>query len=454
LESSTLILAHLLQMDRYYRKVSIHLQSEYFQYTTEDLIFTALKDYHTKYNCLPTKDEITVLLNSKNNLPESLVQGAMVSLEDLYDVNCREQSFDAMYDMAEDFAKDRALNNALAESISIMDGANKNVSTTAIPTLLSEALAVTFNTSVGHDYLEDAAMRFQYYQSDEEKIPFDLSTLNKATGGGVPSKTFNLILGGVNVGKSLILCHLAASYLTSGSNVLFISLEMDEFEIAKRIDANILDHNINELRDLEQAEYDKKIINSKARAGEGKLIIQQYAPLSVSSHHIENLIDELKLKKNFVPDILIIDYIGLLGSQRLANNGSVNTNTFFKYVSEEVRAVAIKRDLISWTANQFNRTGFASSDPDLDDAAESFGVTATADLIIAAISDDDLASMQQYLFKILKTRYTRKDTMRKFNIGVNYDRMKLYDLPEFLGFGNLQKSEKEEPKNKKDDIIF
>lgn len=443
---SEFILSYILYSNEYAKKVLIHLKEEYFETLEEVELFKIINGHFIKYNQIPTKEEIRLDLVENSNISANILDKADELLERLFSCDCSDFSLENMVDKAEQFAKDRSMFLALSKSIEISkDNSSSKLSKTAIPKILSDALSVSFDNTIGHDYFEDFQKRYDFYNNEEEKIEFDLNIMNKCTNGGVPRGTLNLIYAGVNVGKSLSLCHLAASYLALGLNVLYVTMEMSENVTAQRIDANLFNHNINKFSELNEVEFEKKIFNIKKKSNTGRLFVKFYPPLTANSTHVDNLIEELKIKKNgFKPDIIIVDYIGIFGSSTLQlGKGGVNTNTYFKYVSEELRALAAKHDAISWTAQQFNRGGFSSSDPDIDDAAESFGVNGTADFIISLTTNAELMEMEQYHVKVLKTRYySRNNNFTKFNIGVNYETMKLFDLPESMSLGVQNKIKK------------
>ena len=452
------ILSYILWSEDFAKKVVVHLKDDYFELHSEIKVFSTISDHIRKFNHLPSKEEILLDLDDDKDISAIALDDAEELITKLFEAPCATWSHDNMFVKAENYAKDRSLFIALSESIEIAQDEGGKLSKTAIPKLMSDALAVTFDNSVGHDYFADFRDRYDFYNENEEKIPFDIQILNTATHGGVSRGTLNIIYGGVNVGKSLSLCHLAASYLDQGLNVLFVTCEMSENVTAQRIDANLFKHDINKLGEMSDVEYERALFKAKDRAKNGKLFIKFFPPLTATSGHIDNLIEELKIKKNgFVPDIIIVDYIGILGSSTVnMGKGGVNTNTYFKFVSEELRALACKWNAICWTAQQFNRTGFSSSDPDLDDAAESFGVTATADFVISLTTNDELMVLGQYYLKILKTRSSAKNVLSNFNVGVDFNHMRLYDLPSSMSGNSALKTkikeresyDKEKPKNR------
>ncbi len=450
------ILSYILWSEDFAKKVVVHLKDDYFEQHSEIKVFSTICNHIQKFNHVPSKEEVLLDLDEDKDISAIALDEAEELVTKLFEAPCTTWSYDNMYTKAENYAKDRSLYIALAEAIEIAQAEGGKLSKTAIPKLMSDALAVTFDNSVGHDFFADYRERYEFYNENEDKIPFDLNVLNIATNGGVSRGTLNMIYAGVNVGKSLCLCHLAASYLDQGLNVLFVTGEMSEQVTAQRIDANLFKHNINKLNELNEVEYEKKLFKAKDKAKNGKLFIKFFPAHSASAANIDNLIEELKIKKDgFTPDIIIVDYIGLLASSTVSfGKSGLNTNSYFKFVSEELRALACKWDAICWTAQQLNRGGYSSSDPDLDDAAESFGVTATADFIVSLTSNDELKELEQYYLKILKTRTAAKNSLSNFNIGVDYNHMRLYDLPSSMSNGLKNKIkerdnyDKEKPKGR------
>lgn len=334
---------------------------------------------------------------------------------------------DWVVDETEKFCKDRAIFNAINESISIFKGDSNDKKETAIPSILSDALAVSFDTHIGHDYLDDSTDRYDFYRKKEKKIAFDLDLFNQITGGGTPMKTLNVVMAGTGVGKSLFMCHHAANCLLQNMNVLYITLEMAEERIAERIDANLMDTQVGDLRELPRAVYDKKIETLKKKV-KGKLLIKEYPTSTANANHFRVLLEELKLKKSFVPEIIFIDYINICSSSRLKANGSVNSYTFVKAIAEELRGLAGEYNVPIFTATQLNRSGSVSSDVGLEDTAESFGLPQTADFMFAITSTEELEEMGQVLVKQLKNRYNSASANRKFIIGIDRSKMKLSDV--------------------------
>ena len=331
-------------------------------------------------------------------------------------------------DTTEKWCQDRAIHNAIMESISIIDGKHKNLTKNALPDLLSKALAVSFDTNIGHDYIENVNERFQFYHEDEERIPFDIEYFNDITKGGLPNKTLNIALAGTGVGKSLFMCHCAGNVLVQGKNVLYITMEMAEERIAERIDANLLNIPLDQLQHITQDSLVKKVGTLAAKTN-GKLIIKEYPTGSAHTGHFRALLNELKLKKNFVPDMIFIDYLNICASSRMKGmGGSINSYTYIKAIAEELRGLAVEFDVPIFSATQTTRSGYSSSDPGLEDTSESFGLPATADLMFALVSSEELEALGQIMVKQLKNRYNDPNFKKRFAVGIDKSRMKLYDI--------------------------
>ena len=334
---------------------------------------------------------------------------------------------DWLSDKTERFCQEKAIYNAVLESIHILDGKHKTLEKGAIPKLLSDALAVSFNNSVGHDYIDNADERYEFYHRKEERIPFDLDFFNKITKGGLPNKTLNIALAGTGVGKSLFMCHVASSCLVLGKNVLYVTLEMSEEKIAERIDANLLNVKVDELASLSKEAYDKKVAKVKSKT-HGKLIIKEYPTASASTTHFRTLLNELHLKRNFRPDIIFIDYLNICTSSRIKPGNSINSYTYVKSIAEELRGLAVEFDVPIVSATQTTRSGFSSSDPGLEDTSESFGLPATADLMFALVSSEELEELNQIMVKQLKNRYADPSSHKRFVLGIDRSKMRLYDV--------------------------
>lgn len=429
----TLILKNLFFNEDYMRKVLPFVKEEYFLGTgdsvgrTEKTVFKTIKDFVAKYNCLPTLEAVEIHCGESSKLDEEDNKAVRSYLSEINTIKNEEQVPDWMLEQTEKFCQERAMHLALSEAIEIDAGTVKGKDKGMIPKILQDALAVSFDTNIGHDYLEDWEYRFDFYHTKEKRVKFDLDMFNKITRGGLPIKTLNVILAGTNVGKSLILCHTAASAMMMGYNVLYITLEMAEEKIAMRIDANLLDVAVNDLEVLPRDIYEKKVERIKSKAL-GKLVIKEYPTASAHTGHFRYLLNELNLKKNFKPDLVIVDYINICTSSRIKNNGSANSYTIIKSIAEELRGLAVEFCVPVLTATQTNREGFDNSDVDLTNTAESFGLPATADFIIAAISNEELQRMNQFLMKQLKSRYNDMAQNRKFLIGVDRAKMRLYDV--------------------------
>ena len=420
----TVILENLIYNDEYVKKVIPFIDVNYFSDEVDKKIFSHIRDYVNQYNSPPSVTAIGVMFENDLNMTSDVYEKCVEEVKSFSDESVDQEW---LIDETEKFCKDRAIFNAINESINIFKGDSEDKKETAIPSILSDALAVSFDTHIGHDYLDDSTDRYDFYKRKEKKIAFDLDLFNQITGGGTPLKTLNVVMAGTGVGKSLFMCHHAANCLLQNLNVLYITLEMAEERIAERIDANLLDVPVNDLRELPRQVYDKKIETLKKKV-KGKLIIKEYPTSTASANHFRVLFDELKLKKGFVPDIVFIDYINICSSSRLKANGSVNSYTFVKAFAEELRGLAGEYNVPIFTATQLNRTGSVSSDVGLEDTAESFGLPQTADFMFAITSTEELEELGQVLVKQLKNRYNSATMNRKFIIGIDRSKMKLHDI--------------------------
>ncbi len=418
------ILENLIKDDAYVRKVIPFLKPEYFMQYEDKKVFDIIHSFVEKYNNPPSKQAIILAVNEDTSLNEDSHAKCMEVINTL---NGDEVNRDWLVDETEKFCKDKALYLGVMESIQIIDGKNKEKSTDALPSILSEALSVGFDTNIGHDFIEDAEKRYDFYHRLEEKVEFDLDMFNKITEGGLSNKTLNIALAGTGVGKSLFMCHMASAAISKGKNVLYITLEMSEERIAERIDANLMNIPIQELSDLSKAMYDDRIkkINDKI---EGRLIVKEYPTASAHSGHFKALINELKLKRSFFPDIIFIDYLNICSSSRFRPGSSANSYTIIKSIAEELRGLAVEQDVPIVSATQTTRGGYDNSDVSLTDTSESFGLPATADLMFAIISTEELEQMGQFMIKQLKNRYADPTRNKRFMIGVDRSRMKLFDL--------------------------
>ena len=418
------ILRNLLTDEKYMRKVLPFIKPDYFQGIYKTLFKEAGK-YVAKYNKLPTSETMGIELND-SNLSNEQFQMAMDIVPQLFAVEKIDQ--DWLVDSTEKWCQDRAIHNAIMESITIIDGKHESLTKGALPDLLTKALGVAFDTNVGHDYVENAEQRYDFYHTEEDRIPFDLEFFNKITKGGVPNKTLNIALAGTGVGKSLFMCHVAASALVEGSNVLYITMEMAEERIAERIDANLLNVPIDQLENMSKDMFTTKV-QDLARKTTGKLIVKEYPTGSAHSGHFRSLLNELKLKKQFEPDIIFVDYLNICASSRMKGmGGAINSYTYIKAIAEELRGLAVEFNLPIFSATQTTRSGFSNSDVGLEDTSESFGLPATADLMFAIISTEELEQMNQLMIKQLKNRYNDPTQHKRFVIGVDRSKMRLFDV--------------------------
>ena len=421
-----LILANLLFNEEFSRRTLPYIEEEYFQSRDERLVFSEVKTYTLKYRSLPSKEAVKISLDSKDELTQKEIHDTNSLIDSLQDSTKREE-LDWLVDETEKFCKDKALYNAILESIHIIDGKSKTKTNGAIPDILSSALSVSFDQHIGHDYIEDSMERYDFYHQVEKKVSFDLDYMNKITNGGTPPKTLNIVMAGTGVGKSMFMCHHAANCLLQNLNVLYITCEMAEERIAERIDANIMDITLDNMKDLPYKMYQQKL-DASTKGVSDKLIIKEYPTAVANANHFRVLMDELALKKKFKPDIVFIDYLNICASSRIKQGGSVNSYTFIKSIAEELRGLAVERNVPIFSATQVNRTGFSSSDIGLEDTSESFGLPATADFMFAIISTDELEESNQVLVKQLKNRYNDAAANRKFLLNVDRAKMKFTDV--------------------------
>ena len=418
-----LVLRNLLHNEDFLRKTIPFLKGEYFQDRNQKLVFEEISNFVTEYNQVPTKEVLAIETEKRKDINETEYKEIVQLVNDLEE---QPAEFDWLVDTTEKWCRDRAIYLALLESISIADGGDKEKSPDAIPSILSDALAVSFDNNVGHDYLNDADERYDAYTRKEDRIGFDLEYFNKITKGGLPNKTLNIALAGTGVGKSLFMCHVASSVLLQGKNVLYITLEMAEEKIAERIDANLLNVNIQDITDLPKQMFTSKV-NNIAQKTQGTLIIKEYPTASAHSGHFKSLLNELALKKSFRPDIIFIDYLNICASSRYRGNSTVNSYSYIKAIAEELRGLAVEANVPIVSATQTTRSGFGSSDVELTDTSESFGLPATADLMFALISTDELEGLGQILVKQLKNRYNDPTVYKRFIVGIDRAKMRLYD---------------------------
>ena len=420
-----IILHNLIKNETYSRKVTPFIQREYFHDRSLRFVYETIHDFIIKYNNLPTKEALYIILD-KN---KSITQEEMKRISNIVEeISANKEQCDAEWLMVEteNFCKEKAVYNAIMESIQIIDGKTQQ-SQGSIPDILSKALAISFDVHIGHDYIEDYERRYEFYHTTEKRIPFDLDFFNQITNGGTPAKTLNIVMAGTGVGKSLFLCHHAANCLKQHQNVLYITCEMAEERIAERIDANLLDVTLDNLRELTKVVYEKKMQNLSAGV-RGKLIIKEYPTATANVNHFRFLLDELHLKRKFKPDVIIIDYLNICASARLKSGNNINSYTYIKSIAEELRGLAVEYNVPIFSATQTTRSGFSNSDVGLEDTSESFGLPATADFMFALISTDELAEQNQIMVKQLKNRYNDTTINRKFILGINKAKMKIFDI--------------------------
>ena len=419
------ILKNLVHNEDFARKTLPFLKEEYFSDSSERVVFKRITDFMTKYNSRPTREAIGIEIESSSNLSEEEHKRSMDLVRNL--VEPEPVTMDWLLESTESFCQERAVFNAVMDSISILDGKDKNRTKNSIPEILSEALGVSFDSHIGHDFIDDFAERYDYYHRVEEKLPFDLELMNKITRGGLSRKSLNIILAGTGVGKTLAMCHFAAANLAMGKNVLYITMEMAEEKIAERIDANLLNIASEDLQKLPRDLYENKIARLKAKTT-GKLIIKEYPTASAHAGHFRHVLNELNLKRNFVPDIIYIDYLNICCSSRIKTGSNVNSYTYIKSIAEELRGLAVERNLPIVSATQTTRSGYSNSDPGLEDTSESFGLPATADFMIALIRSEDMDDRGQLMVKQLKNRYSDPADLRKFVVGIDRVKMRLFDV--------------------------
>ena len=420
------ILTNLIYNSEYTRKVIPYIKAAYFQDITQKVVFQTIETYVNNYKSNPDNIEVIKLDLQKASLNEEQYKQAQELVDSLGEAVSDEQ-FDWLVDETEKWCKDKAIYNAILDGIHIIDGKSKDQTPEAIPTILTDALSVSFDTHIGHDYMEQYEERYDFYHETEEKIPFDLDFFNRITKGGLPNKTLNVCLAGTGVGKSLFMCHVAAATLLQGKNVLYITLEMAEKKIAERIDANLMNLTLDDVHDLPKRMFESRVDKIRKKT-EGKFIIKEYPTASAHCGHFRALYNELRLKKAFQPDIIFIDYINICASQRFKYGSNVNSYTYIKGIAEEMRGLAVELNIPIVSATQTTRQGFTSTDIGLEDTSESFGLPATADLMFALISTEELEGLNQMLVKQLKNRYNDPTLNKRFVIGVDRAKMKLYDV--------------------------
>ena len=446
----SLILRNLIYNEEYLRKVTPFIKADYFEDANQKIIFEEILKFVQEYNEPVTKEILYIEIEKRKDITDSSFKEITQAISYFEDTP---SEFNWLVDTTEKWCRDRAIYLALMESIYIADGKDDKKNRDSIPTILSDALAVSFDTHIGHDYLQDYEQRYETYHRKEEKISFDLEYFNKITKGGLPNKTLNIALAGTGVGKSLFMCHFASSVLLQGKNVLYITLEMAEERIAERIDANLLNVPIQEIVDLPKQMFDTKV-NNLAKKTQGTLIIKEYPTASAHSGHFKSLLNELALKKSFRPDIIFIDYLNICASSRYRGNSTVNSYSYIKAIAEELRGLAVEANVPIVSATQTTRSGYGSSDVELTDTSESFGLPATADLMFALISTEELEGLGQILVKQLKNRYNDPTIHKRFVIGIDRAKMRLYDCEQsaqqdILDNGKEEEYDYEEKKPKK-----
>jgi replicative DNA helicase len=417
-------LKNLIHNEDYCRKVLPFIKEEYFSDRLEKLLFAEIYKFVNKYNNLPTKESLSIEINSNRTITEDEYKKIT---EILGTLNPEPVNLEWLVETTETFCKDRAIHNAILGGIQIIDGRDKTHTPEYLPEMLSEALSVSFDQKVGHDYLLESKERYDFYKKKEERLELDLDFFNKITRGGIPSKTLNICLAGTGVGKTMFMTHLASSILLQGKNVLYITLEMAEERIAERIDANLLNVGMSDLEELPYQMYETKINKLQSKTT-GQIIIKEYPTASAHTGHFKNLISELALKKSFKPDIVFVDYLNICSSSRFKAGANVNSYTYIKSIAEELRGLAVEHDIPIFSATQTTRGGYVSSDVGLEDTSESFGLPATADFMFALISSEELEEKNQIMVKQLKNRYNDPTVNRKFIIGVDRSKMRLYDV--------------------------
>ena len=426
------ILKHLILDEEYTRKTLPFIKGEYFQESSEKLLFTEIESYVNKYNTMPTQEALAIEIDKRINLTDEQHKKTIALVKQIT-IDPEVSDTKWLIDATEDFCQEKAIYNGIMQSIQILDDKNKNnaekLDKGSIPKILADALSVSFDNHIGHDFIDDAETRYDFYHKVERRIPFDLDYLNRITKGGLAEKSLNIVLAGTGVGKSLFMCHCAAANLTMGKNVLYITMEMAEERIAERIDANLMNVELDRLIGMPKETYLKKVETLREKT-KGKLIIKEYPTASANVNHFSHLLNELKLKRQFIPDIIYIDYLNICTSSRIKAGSNVNSYTMIKAIAEELRGLAVECNVPIVSATQTTRTGYSSSDVGLEDTSESFGLPATADFMFALISSEELQQLGQIMVKQLKNRYGDPAMHKRFVIGVDYSKMKLYNTEE------------------------
>lgn len=420
-----LIFANLIGNESYMRKVIPFIHRDYFAQPSDQTLFRLIEAYVDKYNASPSKEALLVDLGNTDGLTEQLYSQVEDTLGELKVDDVTRVEW--LVDKTEEFCQDRALYNAVAQSIQVLDDKKSDIPRSAIPKMLQDALAVSFDTKLGHDYLEDAEARFDFYHTKVARLPFDIEILNKITKGGVPPKTLNILLAGTNVGKSLIMCHLAAAYMQAGKNVLYITMEMAEERISERIDANLLNVDLDDMLSIPKANFMAKIERIRQKTV-GRLKVVEYPTASAGAANFRHLLNELRLKENFEADVILIDYINICTSSRIKASSNANSFTIVKAIAEELRGLAVEFNVPIWSATQTTRTGLSNSDLELGDVSESIALASTCDFMLAISQSEELAELNQYMFKQLKSRYGDKNKIKRFMVGVDKGKMRLFDI--------------------------
>ena len=436
----TTILRNLLFNNDYCRKVLPFIKNEYFENLHEKVVFDEISKFISAYEKLATKEVLLIEAENRSDITEETYRIICDYVKSLDDTVVDQKWLE---DTTEKWCRDRAIYLALMESIKIADGDDEKKNRDAIPSILSDALAVSFDNNVGHDYFQDTAARYEFYHKREDRVPFDLEYFNKVTKGGLPNKTLNVALAGTGVGKSLFMCHFASSVLLQGKNVLYITLEMAEERIAERIDSNLLNVKIQDIQTLPKIMFESKV-NNVMKKSQGTLIIKEYPTASAHAGHFRSLLNELALKKQFRPDIIFIDYLNICASSRYRGNSTVNSYSYIKSIAEELRGLAVEANVPIVSATQTTRSGYSSSDVDLTDTSESFGLPATADLMFALISTEELESLGQIMVKQLKNRYNDPTMNKRFVVGIDRAKMRLYDVEQSAQKDILDSGQEEE----------
>ncbi len=420
------ILKNLIYNEEFTRKVLPFIQADYFTDQTEKSVFVEVNEFVNQYKNIPTYEALVINFTEKKNLTEEQVRSSIDLLKEIHEIKDEPTNTDWLVEQTEKFCQDRAIYNAIMESVSILDDKSGKKSKGTIPELLSDALGVSFDANVGHDYIDDYSSRYDFYHRVEKRIKFDLDFFNKITKGGLPVKTLNIALAGTGVGKSLFMCHVASSCISQGHNVLYVTMEMSEERIAERIDANLLNITMDELRSIPKDAYEKKFSALRSKT-EGKLIIKEYPTAAAHAGHFRALLNELRLKKNFVPEIIFIDYLNICCSSRMKMGASINSYSYIKAIAEELRGLAVEFGVPIVSATQTTRSGYTNTDVGLEDTSESFGLPATADFMFALITTEELEQLNQIMVKQLKNRYGDPLLNKKFVIGIDRAKMRLYD---------------------------